>query len=58
MLPPVDEKVLRDNPDFEKLYKTLTTTVLDEYGCTINDANAERRAIVREVRFNQIVRCA
>ena len=54
MLPPVDEKVLRDNPGFEKLYKTLTTTVLDENGCTINDANAEGRRSVREVCLDHL----
>ncbi|OAQ97862.1 hypothetical protein LLEC1_00023 [Akanthomyces lecanii] len=32
MLPPVDDHVLENNPDFARLYKILTTTVLDSNG--------------------------
>ncbi|KAI0484044.1 hypothetical protein GGR56DRAFT_679434 [Xylariaceae sp. FL0804] len=48
MLPPVDEGVLRDNPDFAKLYATLTTSILNPDGSTKADPAAEQRAAVRE----------
>ncbi|KAK8078675.1 hypothetical protein PG996_004845 [Apiospora saccharicola] len=48
MLPPVDESVLTDNPDFEKLYKSLSTDILHPDGSTKKDAAAEERDAVRQ----------
>ncbi|KAK8135088.1 hypothetical protein PG984_007100 [Apiospora sp. TS-2023a] len=48
MLPPVDEAVLTDNPDFEKLYKSLSTDILHPDGSTKKDAAAEERDAVRQ----------
>ncbi|PHH91624.1 hypothetical protein CDD83_10968 [Cordyceps sp. RAO-2017] len=48
MLPPVDDEVLRDNPDFAKLYTTLTTAILNPDGSTRHDPAAEDRAAMRE----------
>lgn len=53
MLPPVDESVLTDNPDFEKLYKSLSTDILHPDGSTKKDAAAEERDAVRQVRKRQ-----
>ncbi|KAK8086003.1 hypothetical protein PG994_000977 [Apiospora phragmitis] len=47
MLPPVDESVLTDNPDFEKLYKSLSADILHPDGSTKKDAAAEQRDAVR-----------
>ena len=49
MLPPLDDAILRDNPDFAKLYQKLTS-VLNPDGSTRNDPEAEARAAVRKVR--------
>ncbi|KAK7919895.1 hypothetical protein PG985_007917 [Apiospora marii] len=48
MLPPVDESVLTDNPEFEKLYKSLSTDILHPDGSTKKDAAAEERDAVRQ----------
>ena len=50
MLPPVDDAVLRSNPGFESLYKSLTDNVLHPDGSTKKDASAKKRDEVREVR--------
>jgi hypothetical protein len=50
MLPPVDDAVLRDNPQFAAMYKQLTTVYLNPDGSTKNDAVAKERQRVREVR--------
>ena len=49
MLPPVDESVLTANPDFEKLYKSLSTEILHPDGSTKKEADAEERDAVRQV---------
>lgn len=49
MIPPVEEAVLRNNPDFAKLYATLTTVILNPDGSTKTDAGAKERACIREV---------
>ena len=51
MLPPVDDAVLQNNPDFAALYKTLTTAILNPDGSTKNDPAAKERNAVREVRI-------
>jgi hypothetical protein len=43
MLPPVDEHVLRDNPEFAKLYLILKNDVLNPDGSTkLENENSER----------------
>lgn len=49
MLPPIDEAVLKNNPDFAQLYTTLTTVILNPDGSTKSDAGAKERAAVKEV---------
>lgn len=34
MLPPVDDAILHDNPNFAELHKTLTTVILTPSGAT------------------------
>ncbi|KAI1104827.1 hypothetical protein F4804DRAFT_173478 [Jackrogersella minutella] len=49
MLPPIDECVLRNNPDFERLYKTVTESLLNIDGSTkSNDQAAKKRDDVRD----------
>lgn len=51
MIPPCDPTVLKSNPQFEKLYQQLTTTLLNADGSTrANDTQPARRA-VQEVRL-------
>lgn len=49
MLPPVEDAVLQNNPDFAALYATLTTVILSPDGSTKNDPAAKERDAVREV---------
>lgn len=49
MLPPVDKQVLEDNPDFAKLYKTLTTTILNPDGSTRQDKEHKETEAIRKV---------
>ncbi|CAK7227427.1 hypothetical protein SBRCBS47491_006565 [Sporothrix bragantina] len=44
MIPPVEEAVLRNNPDFATLYTTLTTVILNPDGSTKTDPGAKERA--------------
>jgi len=55
MLPPVEEAVLQNNPDFAALYSTLTTAVLNPDGTTKDDKSiiARQRDAVREVHSSQ-----
>ncbi|KAK1751167.1 hypothetical protein QBC47DRAFT_435004 [Echria macrotheca] len=48
MLPPVEDTVLQNNPDFAALYNTLTSVVLNPDGSTKNDPAAKERHAVRE----------
>ncbi|KAI2626881.1 hypothetical protein GGS21DRAFT_529623 [Xylaria nigripes] len=48
MLPPIDDNVLQNNPRFEKLYNTLTTSVLNSDGSTRADPFADQRDTVRQ----------
>ncbi|OAA56143.1 hypothetical protein SPI_07754 [Niveomyces insectorum RCEF 264] len=41
MLPPLDNSVLQNNPEFATLYSKLTTVILDSDGSTRNDAGAK-----------------
>jgi hypothetical protein len=49
MLPPVDETILQNNPEFAALYSRLTTSVLNPDGSTRNHPAAKERARVSEV---------
>ncbi|KAI1750441.1 hypothetical protein F4782DRAFT_509728 [Xylaria castorea] len=48
MLPPVDDGVLKNNPRFEKLYNTITTSILNPDGSTKIDSSAQQRDAVRQ----------
>ncbi|CEJ94481.1 hypothetical protein VHEMI10007 [[Torrubiella] hemipterigena] len=57
MFPAVDPDVLRNNPDFAKLYKTLTTEMLNPDGTNKNEDNQQHESIKRELsehRFRQV----
>ena len=49
MLPPVEDAVLQNNPDFAALYNTLTTVILNPNGSTKQEPNGKEREAVREV---------
>lgn len=51
MLPPVEESVLQNNPEFAALYSTLTTAILNADGTTKDDHSraARERDAVRKV---------
>ncbi len=49
MLPPVEDAVLRNNPDFAALYTTLTTVILNPDGSTKAGAAAKERAAIKAV---------
>jgi hypothetical protein len=49
MFPPVDEAVLRSNPDFANLYNKLTNAILNPDGSTKNASIAKERDVVRQV---------
>ncbi|KAI1123078.1 hypothetical protein F5Y10DRAFT_61573 [Nemania abortiva] len=51
MIPPVDENVLKHNPRFEKLYNTITTSILNSDGSTKIDPSAKHRdAVCQELK--------
>lgn len=54
MLPPIEDSVLQDNPDFAALYNTLTTAILNPDGTTKDDHSraAREREIVRKAGLN------
>lgn len=49
MFPPVDDSVLKANPDFALLYGKLTNVVLNPDGSTKEDPAAKERKRVKEV---------
>jgi hypothetical protein len=49
MLPPIDEAVFNNNPNFGILYKSLTGNILHPDGSTKNDGAAKKRDAVRQV---------
>lgn len=55
MLPPLEEAVLKNNPDFAALYSTLSTAILNPDGTTKDDKShvARERGAVREVHSSQ-----
>ncbi|EPE03070.1 hypothetical protein F503_08684 [Ophiostoma piceae UAMH 11346] len=58
MPPPIDESVLRNNPDFALLYATLTTAVLNPDGSTKTDAGTKARDAVRNEAKKTRIRVA
>ncbi|KAI0880163.1 uncharacterized protein GGS22DRAFT_98782 [Annulohypoxylon maeteangense] len=49
MLPPIDEAVFNNNPDFERLYKTVTGSLLNTDGSSkSNDSASKKRDTVRD----------
>ncbi|KAM7189421.1 hypothetical protein V8F20_010151 [Naviculisporaceae sp. PSN 640] len=48
MLPPIEESILQNNPDFAALYSTLTSVILNPDGSTKNDPAAKERKTVHE----------
>ncbi|CAK7264377.1 hypothetical protein SEPCBS119000_000968 [Sporothrix epigloea] len=58
MIPPVEEAVLLNNPDFAKLYATLTTVILNPDGSTKADAGAKERASLCESAKSARLRAA
>ncbi|KAK0719010.1 hypothetical protein B0T21DRAFT_295261 [Apiosordaria backusii] len=44
MIPPIDDLVLQQNPEFAALYTTLTTVILNPDASTRKDPNAKKRA--------------
>lgn len=49
MIPPIDDLVLQQNPEFAALYTTLTTVILNPDASTRKDPKAKKRAAVRKV---------
>lgn len=54
MLPPVEEDVLQNNPEFAALYGTLTTAIINPDGTTKDDQSraARDRNAVRKVNLH------
>lgn len=48
MFPPLEQKMLQSNPDFAKLYRVITTAILNPDGSTKEDAEAKDRAAVQK----------
>ncbi|KAH6604947.1 hypothetical protein Trco_006654 [Trichoderma cornu-damae] len=48
MFPPVEQKVLQSNPEFAKLYRIITTAILNPDGSTKEDVEAKDRAAVQK----------
>lgn len=51
MFPPVEQKILQSNPEFAKLYRVITTAILNPDGSTKDDDEAKDRAAVQKVSF-------
>lgn len=49
MFPPVEQKILQSNPEFAKLYRIITTAILNPDGSTKEDDEAKDRATVQKV---------
>ncbi|KAI0846505.1 hypothetical protein F5Y00DRAFT_264507 [Daldinia vernicosa] len=56
MLPPIDEAVLKQNPDFDRLYKTLTGSLLNpDCSTRSNDPAAKKRdAVHNELKAHRL----
>ncbi|KAK4196992.1 hypothetical protein QBC40DRAFT_233129 [Triangularia verruculosa] len=58
MIPPIDDLVLQQNPEFAALYTTLTTVILNPDASTRKDPNAKKRAAVRKELDNHRLQTA
>ncbi|KAL5606977.1 hypothetical protein BROUX41_003344 [Berkeleyomyces rouxiae] len=48
MLPPIDEAILENHPDFKALYTTLTTVVLNSDGTSVSRSDGTERQRLRD----------
>ncbi|RNJ60547.1 hypothetical protein D7B24_007471 [Verticillium nonalfalfae] len=54
MLPPIEQSILDNNPDFASLHHTLTTVILNPDGSTKNDAlRKERESVHNDLRAHR-----
>ncbi len=51
MFPSVDDHVLENNPDFARLYKTLTTSILNPDGTSRRSKEAKENEAIRKVQL-------
>lgn len=49
MIPPIDGEILKNNPDFERVYKKVTGALLNPDASTKDDAVAKKREAVQQV---------
>ncbi|KAI0966119.1 hypothetical protein F4678DRAFT_466909 [Xylaria arbuscula] len=55
MFPPINDAVLKNNPRFEKLYNTITTSILNPDGSTKADPAAKQRdAVCQELQAHRL----
>ncbi|OAA58879.1 hypothetical protein ISF_06662 [Cordyceps fumosorosea ARSEF 2679] len=53
MFPPVDDHVLENNPDFARLYRTLTTSILNPDGTSRRSKESKENEAIRKRRHKQ-----
>lgn len=58
MIPSVDDQVLRDNPEFAKLYSVLKNDILNPDGSTKCDPDVKERKVVNQVSLSDITSMA
>ncbi|KAK4174607.1 hypothetical protein QBC36DRAFT_302676 [Triangularia setosa] len=58
MIPPIDDLILQQNPEFEALYTILTTVILNPDASTRKDPSAKKRAAVKKELDNHRLRTA
>ncbi|XWX00955.1 hypothetical protein V2A60_008980 [Cordyceps javanica] len=58
MFPPVDDHVLENNPDFARLYKTLTTSILNPDGTSRRSKESKENDVVRKQADQHRLRAA
>ncbi|TLS23035.1 uncharacterized protein PpBr36_06127 [Pyricularia pennisetigena] len=55
MIPPVEDAVLQENPEFATLYNTLTTAILNPDGSSKNDPSSkERQATQQKLKTHRL----
>ncbi|EGX89236.1 hypothetical protein CCM_07488 [Cordyceps militaris CM01] len=54
MFPPVDDRVLDNNPDFARLYKTLTTSILTPDGTSRRSKESKENEAIRQVQSRRL----
>ncbi|KAJ6783624.1 hypothetical protein PWT90_04477 [Aphanocladium album] len=58
MFPPVDDQVLENNPDFARLYKTLTTSILNPDGTSKRSKESKENEAIRNQADQHRLRAA